>query len=49
MLLGNKSRGIKYARHVARMEETRNAYKILMGKHEGTRQIGRHGVRIILE
>jgi hypothetical protein len=30
-----KSRGMGWAGHVARMRETRNAYRILMGKPEG--------------
>ena len=29
------------ARHVARMEQSRNAYKVLMGKPEGKRPLGR--------
>jgi len=32
----NKSRRIRYVRHVARMGEMRNAYKILVGKPETT-------------
>jgi hypothetical protein len=36
-----KSRGIRWAGHVARMGETRNAYRVLVGKPEGTRQLGR--------
>jgi hypothetical protein len=28
--------------HVARMREKRNAYKILVGKPEGKRPLGRH-------
>jgi hypothetical protein len=36
-----KSRRIRYAGHVARMGETRNAYRILMGKPEGKRPLGR--------
>jgi hypothetical protein len=36
-----KSRRIKWAGHVARMGETRNAYRILMGKPEGKRPLGR--------
>jgi hypothetical protein len=36
-----KSRRMKWARHVARMGETRNAYRILMVKPEGKRPVGR--------
>jgi hypothetical protein len=36
-----KSRRIRWARHVARMRETRNAYGILVGKPEGRRSLGR--------
>jgi hypothetical protein len=33
---------MRWAAHVARMEEMRNAYKILVGKPEGKRSVGRH-------
>jgi hypothetical protein len=36
-----KSRRMRCARHVARMEEKRNAYRILVGKSEGRRPLGR--------
>jgi hypothetical protein len=36
-----KSRRMRWAGHVARMGETRNAYKILVGKPEGKRPLGR--------
>jgi hypothetical protein len=36
-----KSRRMRWARHVARMEEERNVYKVLMGKPEGKRPFGR--------
>jgi hypothetical protein len=36
-----KSRRMRWAGHVARMGETRNAYRILMGKPEGKRPLGR--------
>jgi hypothetical protein len=36
-----KSRNIRLAGHVARMGMKRNAYRILVGKPEGKRQIGR--------
>jgi hypothetical protein len=36
-----KSRRMRWARHVARMGEKRNAYKILVGNPEGTRTLGR--------
>jgi hypothetical protein len=36
-----KSRRIRWAGHVARMGETRNAYRILVGKPEEKRPLGR--------
>jgi hypothetical protein len=36
-----KSRRVKWAGHVARMEENRNVYRILVGKQEGNRPLGR--------
>ena len=36
-----KSRKLKWARHVARLEEGRNAFKILTGKPAGKRPLGR--------
>jgi hypothetical protein len=36
-----KSRRMRSAGHVARMGETRNAYRILVGKSEGKRPLGR--------
>jgi hypothetical protein len=36
-----KLRGMKRAGHVARMGETRNIYRILVGKPEGKRPLGR--------
>jgi hypothetical protein len=36
-----KSRRMRLAGHVARMEEKRNAYRILVGKAEGKRPRGR--------
>jgi transcription termination factor 2 len=35
------SRRIRWAGHVARMGEKRNAYRILVGKQEGKRPLGR--------
>jgi hypothetical protein len=40
-----KSRRMRWARHVARMGEKRNAYGILVGKPEGKRTLGRTGRR----
>jgi hypothetical protein len=37
-----KSRRMRWAGHVALMGETRNAYKILIGKPEGKRPLRRH-------
>jgi hypothetical protein len=39
------SRKMRWAGHVARMGEMRNAYKILLGKPEGKRLLGRPGRR----
>jgi hypothetical protein len=36
-----KSRRMRWAGHVARMGEERNVYKVLMGKPEGKRPLGR--------
>jgi hypothetical protein len=36
-----KSRRMRWAGHVARMGETRNAYRILVGKLVGKRPVGR--------
>jgi hypothetical protein len=36
-----KSRRMRWAGHVARIRETMNAYRILVGKPEGKRQLGR--------
>jgi hypothetical protein len=36
-----KSRSMRQAGNVARMGETRNAYRILVGKPEGKRPLGR--------
>jgi transcription termination factor 2 len=36
-----KSRRMRWAGHVARMEEKRNAYRLLVGKPEGKRPLGR--------
>jgi hypothetical protein len=36
-----KSRRLRWAGHVARMGEERNLYKVLMGKPEGKRPLGR--------
>ena len=36
-----KSRGLRWAGHVARMEERRGMHKVLVGKPEGKRPLGR--------
>jgi hypothetical protein len=36
-----KSRNMRWTGHVARIGETRNAYRILVGKPEGRRTLGR--------
>ena len=37
-----KSRTMRWAGHVARMGEERGAYRVLVWKPEGKRQLGRH-------
>ncbi|KAJ4431677.1 hypothetical protein ANN_20278 [Periplaneta americana] len=36
-----KSRRLRWAGHVARMDESRNAYRVLVGRPEGKRSLGR--------
>ena len=36
-----KSRRLRWAGHVARMEQSRNAYRVLVEKPEGKRSLGR--------
>jgi len=36
-----KSRRVRWAGHVAHIEDMRNAYKVVFGKHEGKRPLGR--------
>ena len=36
-----KCRRLRWAGHVARMEQSRHAYRVLMGKPEGKRPLGR--------
>jgi hypothetical protein len=38
-----KSRRMRWAGHVARMGEKRNVYRLLVGKPEEKRPLGRHG------
>jgi hypothetical protein len=40
-----KSRSMRWVRHVARMGEKRNAYRLLVGKPEGKRPLGRSRCR----
>ena len=35
-----KSRRLRWAEHVARMKQSRNAYRVLVGKPEGKRPLG---------
>ena len=35
-----KCRRLRWEEHVARMEQSRNAYKVLVGKPEGKRSLG---------
>jgi hypothetical protein len=39
-----KSRRMRWAGHVARVGEKRNAYRLLVGKPEGKRPVGRQGL-----
>jgi hypothetical protein len=41
----NKSRSMRWAWHVARKGVMRNAYKILVGKRDGQRQLRTSGLR----
>jgi hypothetical protein len=36
-----KAKRLRWARHVARMEEERGVYRVLVGKPEGKRPLGR--------
>jgi hypothetical protein len=38
-----ESRKLRQAGHVARMRDRRGAYRVLVGRPEGTRPLGRHG------
>jgi hypothetical protein len=40
-----KSRRMRWAGHVARMGEGRGVYRVLVGKPEGKRPLGRHRLR----
>ena len=40
-----KSRRLRWAGHVPRMEQFRNAYRVLVGKPESKRPLGRPGRR----
>jgi hypothetical protein len=40
-----KSRRMRWEGHVARIWEKRNAYKLLVGKPEGSRPLGRQDIR----
>jgi hypothetical protein len=42
-----KSRRMKWAGHVARMGEERNAYRILVGMPEGKRPLGRSSLKCV--
>ena len=41
ILLGDKSRRMRWAGHVARMGERKGLYRLLVGKPEGKRPLGR--------
>jgi hypothetical protein len=42
-----KSRTMRWAEHVAQMGEKGNAYRILVGKPEGKRPLGRSRLRLV--
>jgi hypothetical protein len=39
-----KSRRMRWTEHVARMGKRRSVYRVLVGKHEGTRPLRRKGI-----
>ena len=41
IIRSHKTRRLKWAGHVARMEQARNAYRVLVGKPERKRPLGR--------
>ena len=41
VIMNLKSRRLRWAGHVTRMEQSRNAYRVLVGKPEGKRPLGR--------
>ena len=41
IIRSQKSRRMRWAGHVARMEQSRNAHRVLVGKPEGKRPLGR--------
>ena len=41
IILNLKSRRLRWAGHVAHMDEPRNAYRVLVGRPEGKRTLGR--------
>ena len=41
IIRNRKSRRLRWARHVSRMEQSRSAYRVLVGKPEGKRPIER--------
>ena len=41
VIMSLKSRRLRWAGHVARMEQLRNAYRVLVGKPDGKRPLGR--------
>jgi hypothetical protein len=41
-----KSRRIKWAGHVAHVEQKKNVYRVLVGKHEGKKQLARQRYKL---
>ena len=41
IIRSHKSRRLRWAGHVACMEQSRNAYRVLVGKPEGKKPLGR--------
>ena len=44
IIRSHKSRRLRWAGHVARMEQSRNAYRVLVGKSEGGQGVDRRTI-----
>ena len=45
VIINLKSTRLRWAGHLARMEQSRNVYKVLVGKPEGKRHLGKSRLR----